>query len=390
MDEPQMTSRRVYTLKDTLRLLLWVILVLALFAALAVWVWLQISRAPEVGQNPATSFQPNIGLNENSLDSTPTGRLFASGIHTSSTDPTQQSSVIFSLDLDNGEPISVLTNPFLFEPSHIRFFDRNQLNLSLLKTVTPASLAESEVPAMYLQTIDTLREEVLTVHAEARGPSITSPEVSPDQQHLAFIRLIDESLNGTAAAFEVSNWEVVVTDFETGEVVTTIAGAAQPRWSANGEYLLFLTEDSVSIYHLMSGLVTEALTLQPLTDTQATANIQTGLDVSSDGRRLVLTEPYRNQITVFEIRSWQDGTVEFLGRITTPDNQYYTPIFSPDGDFYAVYAVSRQDGVALGFDPRIEIRPTLGRQVTYEYLLHDNIEPEQFMLDEWILVPEGF
>ena len=387
MDTEPTTTRSV---SITAKLVLFVVFVVVLGFVVGVLISPQIRDALFMSSTTTPVFQPNVGLNENHPDTMPAGTLFASGVHTPSNNPAEKTPVIFSLDINKGEPISVLTNPFLFEPSLLRFFDPNNLYLSLLKTITPASLVEDEIPTMYLQTIDTQREEVLNIHTEARGPSVTSPEVSPDQRHLAFNRLIDESLNGTEEAFDIINWELVVTDFETGELVTIIDSAVHPQWSTNGEYFIFLTPESINIYHLTSGLITEALILQLFEGAGARENIQTGLDVSPDGQRLVVTSPYRNQIELFEIRSWQDGMLESLGRITTPGNQYHTPVFAPDGDFYAVYAVSRETDAAPGFEPRIEIRPTLGRLVAYEYLLNTDIEPEQFMLDDWILIPEGF
>jgi hypothetical protein len=74
-----------------------------------------------------------------------------------------------------------------------------------------------------------------------------------------------------------------------------------------------------------------------------------------------------------------------LGRISLPDTEVFWPQFSPSGEYYSVQAIDTlKEGDYVRKNARIEIRPTNGREIVYNYSL-DNFAFNALFADDWIV-----
>lgn len=137
---------------------------------------------------------------------------------------------------------------------------------------------------------------------------------------------------------KLSNWKVMLINTESEETLF-IDNAASPQWLLESKSVAFIREDGVYKLHLASG--EETLIYDGYTNLSA----YTGLAIDSRERYLVLTMPTNNRMSLAQLSDsgksatelyyWNDGITK-----------YSSPVFSPDGNTYAV--VTNDDA---SFDP---------------------------------------
>jgi hypothetical protein len=108
------------------------------------------------------------------------------------------------------------------------------------------------------------------------------------------------------------------------------------------------------------------------------------MDVSEDGKYLIWTSAKSGMIAISEIVSWETMELKEIGRMQVPDTEFYWPVFSPDGTYYAVQAIDKLVGEDfVRKNARIEVRPTNSRTVVYTHSLEDFFFDGLFT-DDWI------
>jgi hypothetical protein len=177
-------------------------------------------------------------------------------------------------------------------------------------------------------------------------------EWSAAAKSLAFNRM-KGSEGSYGSMLLVNNWEVQIWNPETGEIDHTIADAWKPQWSPDGKSLVYLKPDGLYAMTLESGVEKKLESIPEGTVVTTMAM----LGISPDGTKLVWTTPKAGVIRIFALSNWADVSIEEVGRIETPETEYYWPVFSPEGDFYAVQAIDKLAGDDLfRKNARMEIR----------------------------------
>lgn len=201
---------------------------------------------------------------------------------------------------------------------------------------------------------------------------------SQTANRLAYSRLAVPFVSYTDLV-SLKNWEIAVGNPDTDEVVKVLAESSQPKWSPDGSKLLFLKSDGVYVYDFLSDTITQVL---PITEGQMLSTSM--IDVSPDGKYLVLTIGRKGMIIMNEISSWEPFSYKELGRIHVDKTEYYWPQFSPDSSYYVVQAIdSAKEGEVERNNPRFEIRSTLGRTILRTFPV-PQFDFNAFFTDTWV------
>ena len=179
----------------------------------------------------------------------------------------------------------------------------------------------------------------------------------------------------------VWNWDIAVTN-EDNEVDFTIEDAVNPLWSPDGAQLLYLKPVGIYVYDIEAQEEIAGATML-LNDSEVFPQLGTMLELSPDGNHLILTGQGAGQIEVFKV-TWEPFKLEFVGRIVDSNVNYSWPVISPDGKTYAVLTRDLVNGGVA--NPRVEIRPLLGRDIIYSYPL-TGFNTQAIFLDDWIAKP---
>ena len=178
----------------------------------------------------------------------------------------------------------------------------------------------------------------------------------------------------------LGNWETVIFKPDTDEVVRVIDGAYQPQWSPDGSKLIYLKVDGLYITTLDSKEEKKLVAVPDGGLVTATSMIT----LSLDGSKLLWTTAKVGVISLFKIDSWDTFAIAEIGRIQASNTEFYWPVFSPDGAFYAVQAIDQLKGNDLERkNPRLEIRPTMSRTKVLTYPLA-GFDFNQLFSDEWV------
>jgi hypothetical protein len=182
---------------------------------------------------------------------------------------------------------------------------------------------------------------------------------------------------------DINNHEVVVLKPKTEEIVSIIPNALQPKWLPDGEQLIVMKDDGLYSYTIESE---QENILWKVAEGGVVPAISM-FDLSPDGKYLAWTTAGKGTITMFEVVSDKEEGVGLneLGRISLPDTEVFWPQFSPSGEYYSVQAIDTlKEGDYVRKNARIEIRPTNGREIVYNYSL-DNFAFNALFADDWIV-----
>jgi hypothetical protein len=202
---------------------------------------------------------------------------------------------------------------------------------------------------------------------------------SNESQLLAFDRKKGETKDYKDRIL-IDNWEIVIVDPKTSKVVVEIDQATQLQWAPDGEKALLLKDDGLYLFTLETKELEKIISIPD----QGTVLSTSMIDVTSDGKYLAWTTAKRGIITMYEIVTWDGIEIRELGRISEKDTEFYWPVFSPLGDYYAVQAIdSDMGGTKTRKNARLEIRSTKGRDVLRTYPLND-FDFNQLFTDGWL------
>ncbi len=263
-------------------------------------------------------------------------------------------------------------NMFLFGT-----FDNKEYPLQMyLNTVTNAS-AQSEKSILGLHRFNIADDSYTYLRSADHESEAREIEVAPDRSKLAFSRL--KFLPKTLADMpHIDDWEVVVIDPNSDELLLTIDGATNPKWSPDGNKIVFLKSRGLFVYDMETGVQTPIL---QVADGQVISTSM--IDITSSGDYLALTNSQTGLITMYSISSWSEFQMEEIGRITIPGTNVLWPQFSPDGNYYAVQVIDVAQEGGERTNSRFEVRPTLGREVVAEHST-DAFKFTEFHTNDWV------
>jgi hypothetical protein len=326
--------------------------------------------AAEEGKDPL-----NHGLEEIAADGDkPEGLLIFSGRKIRETSKYTQ---LYALDMSSTTTDPELYIPAYFTSAMAEFEDPSNPADFYTLTASEYSLANEE-DGVGVHRYDS-DSGTVQPFSEATGKYERAIAWSKESELVAYSRLKIERVTDVDL-LALDNWETVVFHPETNRLVAVIGGALYPKWSPDGKKIMFMKTEGLYAYDLETQKETEVAGLP-----EGGVSIATSMmDVSEDGKYLIWTSAKSGMIAISEIVSWETMELKEIGRMQVPDTEFYWPVFSPDGTYYAVQAIDKLVGEDfVRKNARIEVRPTNSRTVVYTHSL-ENFFFDGLFTDDWI------
>ena len=311
----------------------------------------------------------NYGLNADNSDAPLNGLLMFSANKVGVIGNIQT----FALDVS-----TATKNPEVYIPEHsvsamIEFRDS-----SIPKELFFLSSSNTEQDGLSVQSYNSSTKK-LKSYLSTKGQNERMFEWSEKAGLLAFNR---QNINAPdfLDMLSIENWEIAIINPDTDVLIDTVKNAYNPQWSPDGKELLFLKKDGLYLYNL--SLRTQVKVIS----TSGGEVIATSMiNLSNEGTHLVWTTAKSGLITMSEITSWSPFVIVELGYIQASETEFYWPIFSPSGDYYAVQAIDTlKEGSFVRENSRIEIRATEGKTVQYVHKM-DDFAFNGLFTDDWIV-----
>ncbi len=201
---------------------------------------------------------------------------------------------------------------------------------------------------------------------------------SPSTGLVAFSRL-RESIASTTEPRQIDDYEVVIMDPAQDVAVEIIQGGLYPRWSPTGKTLLYLTKDGLYTFDLSTLQGSKVIGPNEL---GVVVTPSTAMDVSVDGKQIVITSQGSGGVTVFDVDSWSPLTLQVASTLEDPSKFYFNPVISPDGAMYAVIVTDKVGDIFI--NPRFEVRAMQYDAILFSESL-DDFDPEKIYIDDWIV-----
>lgn len=156
---------------------------------------------------------------------------------------------------------------------------------------------------------------------------------STDNQKIAFMS--SKEVSGEFPAFDINSWDIVVSDLDGNE--NKISTGVHPFFSPDDKKILFLKENGLNLIDLETRKEKNVLNFE--------ADPAFQLDLSFEKNRLVVSNPLKKTITVYEIASWDDFQLEKFHEIENPQAFNISwPKLSPYDGKYLIYEELSEDG----------------------------------------------
>lgn len=315
-------------------------------------------QAPE-GQDPL-----NYGLDDSTSTAKLGGYIFFTAAASSSA-PLQEWVVPV---LGTSTPVKAL--PSLPESSMLAFADVKHPTSTIYVSLDSPVSRKFEPDGYGLHKIDLRSGEVDYLYsARSTGERDIAP--SPDGTKLLYGRV--SPTPNSADVYLIENRQVALVNIALNKLSAVLPAVAEARWSPDGTKLLLLRTNGVYAYDI----ATHNEELLVPADSGARFLSSTMMDLSEDGKHLVITNP-KSGVIVMEELTWMASsstatstsasttpmvTAKELGRLHQDNTAFYWPRFSQDGMYYTVQAVDIADGISAPKNARLEIRPTAGHAV---------------------------
>lgn len=151
------------------------------------------------------------------------------------------------------------------------------------------------------------------------------PDWSPDGRQIAFMA----QPQAETLSFEPHDWSVYVTDLQGNE--RRISDGEYPKWSKDGEKLVFVRDDGLYLYDLSAP---PESALQKLWDGDVTSSMKLSISPSRD--LVAWTSLGQKEIVLLKI-DFKNKMGKEVKRLASPS---YWTAFSPDGRYLAVQETS--------------------------------------------------
>jgi hypothetical protein len=240
-----------------------------------------------------------------------------------------------------------------------------------------ATTSTAEETALVQPQQYNLKTGVMTVLKNVGGSDVENLAVSPNGTSYAYSYQSVEQTHENNRL--IQNWNIAI-HTKDGAVVK-IEKAHEPKWLPNGTQILYVAEDGVHRYDIPTK------TDIPVFSNYAPHSRFDDIAVSPDGQTVILTKPNTNLLAV---TSFTDaGLLQEVGRIISEDTGYSRPLFSFNGQFYAVIATTISDIKNVDgqytYTPHsaLEVRSTMSTEVLQSVPLPDASEGS-IQLSSWL------
>lgn len=312
---------------STTRMIRWVLFITAaalllIVALLGYYAWQSKSSDNLIPEEVITLSPETYGFTAGQPTTTValTGQIIYTSPNTLTQDP-QNPSYTYTYDLNSGELAT-----FFSQPTR----DWSESTDGVIGVIAPrdaSNTPQSWQPHVY-NSIERRLKEV-----DNMGGFFTNDlAYSPDGRYYAYS--YRSEIGDTTNLGYIDGWTIAIHDTSTGEVLT-IDNAAEPTWINNGADILYTSPDGIFRYNLDKR---EAINI--FAD-YLPISYSDDLAVSSDSKHVILTAPYlvdKHAIILFQFSNADSigGILTERGRIVSTENLYSHPVFSPNGEYYAV------------------------------------------------------
>jgi hypothetical protein len=366
VSEPIIREKHSY-----LRFLL-VILFVAIVMSPALYIYIYYQNKPILGEvapaqeKPAGEFPGSYGLADDSAVDTKasvSGTLYLSSVRTMASDTAPLPKIYtYSLNDKKLTPIS----------------SRAQFDWHMFSPTTAAVLAKttSSDDTTWQPFSYDLKTGALTGLQNVQGSNVDNLDTSLDNGSYAYSFQTKEQAVSDGGSFD--NWNIAI-HVKNGEV-TKIVKAREPKWLPGGTELLYVGEGGVYRYDVVSKATT-------LVFAKYAPLVADDIAVSPDGKKVILTRPLSGSLSVLSFG--ETGELVEIGRIMPVGSFYLRPVFSSDGNYYAVTAtnvskVTNNKGVSnYPINNAVEIRSVTNGAVLQSLPLpDDSLVP--LLINSWL------
>lgn len=156
---------------------------------------------------------------------------------------------------------------------------------------------------------------------------------SPDEKTVAFMSTYssEPEQNGNKEELSLSNvdrWGIFISDLLGEEKF--VASAIHPFFSPDGKSILALRKEGLFLFDIDSGKG------KKVHDFKIEVPVGMQMDLSEDGKRLVVSDPINRDIKLYNIESWDNFKMKETKRITTPASYVSWPKFHPINKKYII------------------------------------------------------
>ena len=151
---------------------------------------------------------------------------------------------------------------------------------------------------------------------------------SPDNKKIAFSLAAPAVSVNPNPELKISAWNIFTSDLEGNEQF--IVNGSHPFFSPDGKKILVLREKGI----FLVDIETASGELVHFFEKKMESSMHLGLSEQKD--RLAVSDPYNRNITIFNIKSWDNFEMEEIQKIETEDSYVSWPKFSPSDQKYLI------------------------------------------------------
>lgn len=158
---------------------------------------------------------------------------------------------------------------------------------------------------------------------------------SPDEKQVAFMSTYSEAPTESSkeeaekvSFSDINRWGIFVSDLLGEEEF--IANAVHPFFSPDSKSVLALKREGLFLFNIESGQG------KKVHDFGVEVPISMQMDLSDDGKRLVISDPIKRDITIYDVTSWDDFEMTEKKKIETRDSYVSWPKLHPTNEKYLI------------------------------------------------------
>lgn len=280
---------------------------------------------------------------------------------------------VYTLDLDVPGAIPEKFPAFQIT-TYPEFTDKINPRIVYYTAATEYSVDEPDLTGLHSWEISST---TTPYYKSAVGNTELDLNWSQAQQKLAYFRIKSDKPESIIIP-RIDDYEIVILDPNKDEVTMKIDSAVYPRWSPTGESMIFFRKDGLYELNFSTGEETNVMSPdQP--GVQLTPSEK--IDVSPNGKKMIITSQNSGLISVFNIKSWNPINLELDYTYQDETVHFTSPLFSPENNMYALFAMDRR-GVDYS-NPRLEIRDINSADILYSLDLF-GFDMTRFTISDWV------
>ena len=200
------------------------------------------------------------------------------------------------------------------------------------------SFAHGGIIDMFVFDVATQR----SIQVSKGAPYARLPQWSPDSTKVSFT-----ALERNSTIWQPDDWDIYIADLKGN--IQRLTHGTYPHWSPDGDKILFMRSDGLYLYNIIGKNETRIYAF----DKKGSISLKIGL--SPDGSMLAMSVPGAHSVPVFKIFSWDPFRMDAFKVIRSDSEDFFWPVFSPDGRFLALQQTGWNNETQMRLNPRIVI-----------------------------------